>query len=63
MGTSHEHAMGLADMKHMVHLLHTALQTPEHHMLTERQLLERMDALKQELSPLEKVADAVPLFF
>ncbi|XP_076003768.1 calcium uniporter protein, mitochondrial-like [Genypterus blacodes] len=54
-GTSHEHAMGLTDMKHMVHLLHTALQMPEHHMLTERQLLERMDALKQELSPLEKM--------
>lgn len=55
--TSHEHAMGLADMKHMVHLLHTALHMPEHHLLKERQLLERMDTLKQELSPLEEVAD------
>lgn len=52
---SSEHAMGLEDMKHIVHLLHTALHQPEHHLLKERQLLERLDSLKQELSPLEKV--------
>lgn len=44
-------------MKHVVHLLHTALHMPEHHMLKERQLLERQDVLKQELSPLEEVVD------
>lgn len=49
--------MGLEDMKHVVHLLHTALHVPEHHLLKERQLLERLDNLKQQLSPLEKVAD------
>ncbi|XP_041821540.1 calcium uniporter protein, mitochondrial-like [Chelmon rostratus] len=54
-GTSSEHAMGLEDMKHVVHLLHTALHLPEHHLLKERQLLERLDNLKQELSPLEKM--------
>lgn len=53
--TSNEHAMELVDMKHVVHLLHTALHLPEHHLLQERQLLERLDNLKQELSPLEKM--------
>ncbi|KAM8773682.1 calcium uniporter regulatory subunit MCUb, mitochondrial-like [Acanthopagrus schlegelii] len=53
--TSSEHAMELVDMKHVVHLLHTALHLPEHHLLQERQLLERLDNLKQELSPLEKM--------
>lgn len=47
--------MELEDMKHVVHLLHMALHLPEHHLLKERQLLERMDNLKQQLSPLEKV--------
>lgn len=53
-GTS-EHTLELKDMKHVVHLLHTALHLPEHHLLKERQLLERLDNLKQELSPLEKM--------
>ncbi|KAM9363932.1 calcium uniporter protein, mitochondrial-like [Symphorus nematophorus] len=53
--TSNEHAMELEDMKHVVHLLHTALHLPEHHLLKERQLLEKLDNLKQELSPLEKL--------
>ncbi|KAM3865479.1 calcium uniporter protein, mitochondrial-like [Diretmus argenteus] len=52
---SSEHAMGLDDMKHIVHLLHTALHLPDHHLLKERKLLERLDGLKQELSPLEKI--------
>ncbi|XP_054634721.1 calcium uniporter regulatory subunit MCUb, mitochondrial-like [Dunckerocampus dactyliophorus] len=52
---SSEHALQLDDMKHVVHLLHTALHLPEHHLLKERQLLERLDSLKQELSPLEKM--------
>ncbi|XP_013863215.1 calcium uniporter protein, mitochondrial [Austrofundulus limnaeus] len=51
---SSEHAKELDDMKHVVHLLHTALHQPEHHLLKERQLLEKLDDLKQELSPLEK---------
>lgn len=50
-----EQAMEMDDMKHVVHLLHTALHMPEHHMLKERQLLERQDVLKQELSPLEEM--------
>lgn len=53
--TSSEHAMEMEDMKHVVHLLHTALHLPEHHLLKERQLLERLDNLKQELTPLEQM--------
>ncbi|XP_019956799.2 calcium uniporter regulatory subunit MCUb, mitochondrial-like [Paralichthys olivaceus] len=52
---SSEHVMELEDMKHVVHLLHTALHMPEHHLLKERELLEKLDNLKQELSPLEKM--------
>ncbi|XP_020786200.1 calcium uniporter protein, mitochondrial [Boleophthalmus pectinirostris] len=52
---SSEHAVQMEDMKHMVHLLHTALNLPDHHMLKERELLEKLDSLKQELSPLEKM--------
>ncbi|KAK5865602.1 hypothetical protein PBY51_019861 [Eleginops maclovinus] len=52
---TNEQAMELEDMKHVVHLLHTALHMPEHHMLKERQLLERQDNLKQELTPLEEM--------
>ncbi|XP_017263168.1 calcium uniporter regulatory subunit MCUb, mitochondrial [Kryptolebias marmoratus] len=52
---SSEHAGELEDMKHVVHLLHTALYQPKHHLLREMELLEKMDGLKQELSPLEKV--------
>ncbi|XP_015245838.1 PREDICTED: calcium uniporter regulatory subunit MCUb, mitochondrial [Cyprinodon variegatus] len=52
---SSEHARDMEDMKHVVHLLHTALHLPEHHLLQERQLLERLDNLKQELTPLEKM--------
>lgn len=53
--TSSEHARDLEDIKQVVHLLHTALHLPEHHLLQERQLLERMDYIKQELTPLEKI--------
>lgn len=52
---SSEHAAGLEDVKHIVHLLHTAIHQPEHHLLKERQLMEKLDNLKQQLSPLEKV--------
>lgn len=45
----------MKDVKHMVHLLHTALHLPDHHILKERELLEKLDGIKQELSPLEKV--------
>lgn len=53
--SSSERAVQLKDMKHVVHLLHTALHQPEHQQLKEKELLERLDHLRQELSPLEKV--------
>ncbi|XP_029297438.1 calcium uniporter regulatory subunit MCUb, mitochondrial-like [Cottoperca gobio] len=53
-GTS-ENTMELEDVKQVVHLLHTALHLPEHHLLKERYLLERLDNLKQQLSPLEQM--------
>ncbi|KAJ3615347.1 hypothetical protein NHX12_018914 [Muraenolepis orangiensis] len=54
-GSRREHAMEMGDVKHVVHLLHTALHLPDHHVLQERLLLERLDSLKQQLSPLETV--------
>lgn len=65
---SSEHVVDVEDMKHMVQLLHTALHLPDHHLLKERQLLERLDGLKQDLSPLEQVpegctSDSVSLLF
>lgn len=53
--TSHEHAVEIDDVKHMVQLLHTALHMPSHHVLKERELLEKLDGIKQELNPLERV--------
>lgn len=58
---SSEHVVDVEDMKHMVQLLHTALHLPDHHLLKERQLLERLDGLKQDLSPLEQVLEGSPL--
>jgi len=52
--TSSEHVRDLEDMKHVVHLLHTALHLPEHHLLKERQLLEKGrggNIIQIELSP------------
>lgn len=57
---SSEHVVDVEDMKHMVQLLHTALHLPDHHLLKERQLLERLDGLKQDLSPLEQVLEGSP---
>ncbi|CAL8330109.1 unnamed protein product [Merluccius merluccius] len=54
-GSRREHAMEMGDVKHVVHLLHTALHLPDHHVQQERLLLERLDGLKQQLSPLETV--------
>ncbi|KAL2079369.1 hypothetical protein ACEWY4_025113 [Coilia grayii] len=51
----HDHLTGLEDVKAVVHMLYSALHLPEHQRLKERQLLERLDALTQEIQPLEKV--------
>ncbi|XP_037546341.1 calcium uniporter regulatory subunit MCUb, mitochondrial [Nematolebias whitei] len=52
---SSERARELQDVKHVVHVLHTALHQPDLHLLREKQLLEKVDHLKQELAPLEQI--------
>ncbi|GAA6084002.1 calcium uniporter protein, mitochondrial-like, partial [Tachysurus ichikawai] len=49
-----EAATNVADIKNMVHMLHTALNLPEHHLMKERHLQQKLDILKQELMPLEQ---------
>ncbi|XP_056156697.1 calcium uniporter protein, mitochondrial-like [Lampris incognitus] len=52
---SHEHATSLDDMKLVVQLLHSALNLPQHQLLTHTHLLQRLDHLQQELAPLEEM--------
>lgn len=50
----HEHLTGLEDVKQVVQMLYCALHLPDHQRLKERQLLERLDTLSQQLQPMEK---------
>ncbi|XP_027001699.2 calcium uniporter protein, mitochondrial-like [Tachysurus fulvidraco] len=50
-----EAATSVPDIKNMVHMLHTALNLPEHHLIKERHLQQKLDILKQELMPLEQM--------
>ncbi|XP_053535835.1 calcium uniporter protein, mitochondrial isoform X2 [Ictalurus punctatus] len=50
-----EAVTSVTDMKDMVHMLHTALNLPKHHLIKERQLRQKLDILKQELMPLEQM--------
>ncbi|XP_064191267.1 calcium uniporter protein, mitochondrial-like [Anguilla rostrata] len=52
---SSEHVMEADDMKTVIHMMHMAMNLPGHHLLKEKELLEKIDQLKQELSPLETV--------
>ncbi|KAJ8281080.1 hypothetical protein GJAV_G00063280 [Gymnothorax javanicus] len=52
---SSEHVMEAHDMKTIVHMMHMAMNLPGHQLLKERELLEKIDQLKQELLPLETV--------
>ncbi|KAM9476880.1 calcium uniporter protein, mitochondrial-like isoform 2-T2 [Clarias gariepinus] len=44
-----------ADIKDLVHMIHTALNLPGHHLMKERQLRQKLDILKEELVPLEQM--------
>ncbi|KAJ8383012.1 hypothetical protein SKAU_G00037900 [Synaphobranchus kaupii] len=56
---SSEHVTHLEDMKTVVHMLHTALNLPGHHLRQEQELLMKLDGLRQTLLPLEKVKTQV----
>lgn len=50
-----EQVSNLGEMKTMVHMLHAALHLPKHHLTKEKQLLQKLDLLKQELMPMEQM--------
>lgn len=52
---SHENAATLNDVKTLVQQLYTTLCIEQHQLNKERELVERLENLKQQLAPLEKV--------
>uniref|UniRef100_A0A8C5KW02 Calcium uniporter protein n=1 Tax=Jaculus jaculus TaxID=51337 RepID=A0A8C5KW02_JACJA len=52
---SHENAATLNDVKTLVQQLYTTLCIEQHQLNKERELIERLEGLKQQLAPLEKV--------
>lgn len=52
---SSEHATEMEDIKSMVHRLFVALHLEDHQIRKERELLQKLDHLKEELLPLEQV--------
>lgn len=52
---SHENAETLNDVKTLVQQLYTTLCIEQHQLNKERELVERLENLKQQLAPLEKV--------
>jgi hypothetical protein len=53
---SHEDAATLNDVKTLVQQLYTTLCIEQHQLNKERELVERLEDLKQQLAPLEKVS-------
>lgn len=52
---SHENATTLNDVKTLVQQLYTALSIEEHQLNKEKELIGRLEQLKEQLAPLEKV--------
>lgn len=52
---SSEHATEVEDIKSLVHRLFVALHLEDHQIRKERELLQKLDHLKEELLPLEQV--------
>uniref|UniRef100_I3N0I5 Calcium uniporter protein n=1 Tax=Ictidomys tridecemlineatus TaxID=43179 RepID=I3N0I5_ICTTR len=52
---SHENAATLNDVKTLVQQLYTTLCIEQHQLNKERELIERLENLKEQLAPLEKV--------
>lgn len=52
---SHENAATLNDVKTLVQQLYTTLCIEQHQLSKERELIERLEDLKEQLAPLEKV--------
>ncbi|XP_015281931.1 PREDICTED: calcium uniporter regulatory subunit MCUb, mitochondrial [Gekko japonicus] len=52
---STEHATNVDDVKSLVHRLFTALHLEDHQTRRERELLQKMELLKEELLPLEQI--------
>lgn len=60
---SSEHATEMEDIKSLVHRLFVALHLEDHQIKKERELLQKMDHLKEELLPLEQVGQWGYFFF
>lgn len=64
---SSEHATDMEDIKSLIHRLFVALHLEDHQIRKERELLQKLDHLKEQLMPLEQVGrrgwGVVYLFF